>query len=137
MVNKNKKILLWEEIKAAYLLGATPLELSKKFLQFNLTPKQITEKASKGKWAQEKAIMGNKIAKNLNENIERLTTLALDNLERLLDDKNVKDSDKIAAIGRVIDISGLKSVKQEVTNKNKGFTVVVASQEDKELIERI
>lgn len=105
----------WLEIKAAYLKGITPKELAQKY---KIKAKAISDKANEEKWVAEKARISEKIRKNVEVKIDRITNLALSRLEDVLNDDEVRTGDLISAIGKAIDISGLKSSKQEITGKN-------------------
>lgn len=52
-----------------YLQGATPKELAEKY---KLTPKQITNKASRDKWVTEKETIQDKTRQNLQSKIQEL-----------------------------------------------------------------
>lgn len=104
----------WIKIKAEYLQGVTPKELSEKY---KVTAKQISDKANKDEWVEEKAKISEKVRENTEDKIERITNLALDRLEEILSGSNLR-SDFVNAIGKALDISGLKSSKQEITGKD-------------------
>lgn len=105
----------WVKIKAEYLQGVTPAELSEKY---SLTAKQISDKANKEKWTTDKSEICEKVRDNVQSKIDKITSLALKRLEDVLSDENTKTNDLVSAIGKAIDISGLKSSKQEITGKN-------------------
>lgn len=109
--NENLKPVPWNEIKTEYLQGAFPRELAKKY---GLTAKQISDKANKDKWVQEKTKISEKVRENVEEKISRITNLALDRLEEILEGSILRP-DFVSAIGRAIDISGLKTTKQEIS----------------------
>lgn len=101
----------WLKIKAEYLQGVTPKELAKKY---NLTAKRISDKATKEKWVAEKTEICVKVREKTQDKIERITDLALDRLEEILSGSILRQ-DFVSAIGKAIDISGLKNSKQEIT----------------------
>lgn len=101
----------WTKIKTEYLQGATPKELAKKY---NLTSQQVRSKASKEKWRAEKVTISNKVTQNIEDKIKALSNNALETLGRIIKDPEAKDSDKVAAAKAILDVSGLKSVKQEI-----------------------
>lgn len=105
----------WIKIKAEYLQGVTPKELAEKY---NLTAKQISDKANEEKWVAQKAEISENVRDKVQIKIDNLTSLALKRLEEVLKDKKTKTSDLVAAIGKAIDISGLKMSKREITGKN-------------------
>nr|DAD89864.1 MAG TPA: hypothetical protein [Myoviridae sp. ctsip2] len=110
-MSKNAKPIHWNKIKAEYLQGAFPRELAKKF---GITAKQISDKANSEKWVQQKAQISEKVRENVEEKISRITNLALDRLEEILEGSILRP-DFVSAIGKAIDISGLKTAKQEIT----------------------
>ena len=105
----------WIKIKAEYLQGVTPKELAEKY---NLTAKQISDKANEEKWVAQKAEISENVRDKVQIKIDNLTSLALKRLEDVLKDKKTKTNDLVAAIGKAIDISGLKMSKREITGKN-------------------
>lgn len=107
-----KKVTPWHKIKAEYLQGVTPKELS---LKYNLSDKTIREKASKEGWTKEKTTICNKMQQNIQERINSLTNLALDTLVTVINDPKTENNIKVQASKAILDISGLKSVKQEVS----------------------
>lgn len=110
-----RKPIPWLEIKAEYLNGCSPKELSKKY---NVPAKTIHEKASKESWVDEKASICKNLQDKVANRIQRVTELALERLECVLTDDCIKNSDLVNAIGKAFDISGLKSSKQEITGKD-------------------
>lgn len=105
----------WVQIKSEYLLGVTPKELAKKY---GLDSKTIHEKASKENWTEEKARICKNLQVHTQEQVQRITLLALRRLEDVLTEDMVKTSDLVNAIGKALDISGLKTSKQELTGKD-------------------
>lgn len=59
--------------------GATPKELAKKY---KLTAKQITNKASRDKWVNEKEIIQDKTRQNIQSKIQELSNNALEVFSR-------------------------------------------------------
>lgn len=106
----------WNKIKAEYLQGATPKELAAKY---KMTAKNVSDKANKDKWVQEKAKISENVREKVEEKVERITNLALKRLEDVLQDEEIRASDLVQAIGKALDISGLKSSKQELTGDVK------------------
>lgn len=102
----------WAKIKAEYLQGVTPKELAEKY---KITAKTIHEKASHEGWVEERTSIYKNLQAQTQEQISRITKLALRRLEDVLSDENLKPGDIIQAIGKAIDVSGLKSSKQEIT----------------------
>ncbi len=114
-VKEKKYNTPWVKIKAEYLQGAFPKELAKKY---NITAKQISDKANKEKWVNEKSKICEKVRENVESQVGRITNLALERLESVLKCKEIRNNDLIAAIGKALEISGLKSSKQEITGKD-------------------
>lgn len=105
----------WNEVKADYLAGITPRELAKKY---KIKAKTISDKANEEFWVGEKSKISEKIRKKTALKILKLTDSALLNLEKILNDDFAKYSDKIQAAKAVLDVSGLKTQKQEITGKD-------------------
>lgn len=103
--------IAWLNIKAEYLQGVTPKELAEKY---NVAAKTIHEKASKEGWVIEKTSISKNLQEKTEEQIKAITQLALRRLEGVLNDENIKTNDLVSAIGKALDISGLKSFKQEI-----------------------
>lgn len=104
----------WLKIKAEYLQGVTPKELA---LKYKIKAKTIHDKASKEKWGEEKSIICENLRENTQDEITRLTAKALNALEGVIDDEMARRSDIVSAAKAILDISGLKSSKQEITGK--------------------
>ncbi len=102
----------WLKIKAEYLRGVTPKELATKY---NIKAKTIHDKACKEKWSEEKTIISKNVRENTELEIKRLTTKAISSLEKVLDDESAKNSDIVSACKAILDVSGLKTIKQELT----------------------
>ena len=105
----------WIEIKAAFLKGVTAKELA---VKYKIKARSITDKAYIEKWNEEKTIISENIRDKVEKRVEHITNLALERLEGILLDEDVKTGDLVQAIGKAIDISGLKSSKQELTGKD-------------------
>lgn len=123
----------WNKIKAEYLQGVTPKDLAKKY---KIKARSISDKAYEENWGDEKTRISENIREKAQDRIESLTNLALDELECVLNDVDAEHRDKISAAKAILDISGLKSSKQEVTNKN-GIVIQVADEEHRQMLERI
>ena len=102
----------WNKIKADYLNGVTPKELASKY---KITAKSIHEKASKENWVDEKASISKNLQEDVQERIKELTNLALETLREVINDPESKSQDKVSASRAILDVSGLKSLKQEVS----------------------
>ncbi len=114
-MSKVVKITPWNIIKAAYLEGVTPKQLAEKY---GITAKSIREKASKEGWTNEKATISNNLQLNTQDRIKELTNIALDALAEVINDPECKNAEKISAAKAILDVSGLKSVKQELEVKD-------------------
>ena len=106
----------WIEIKADYLAGVTPKELA---LKYGVAAKTIHEKASKESWVDEKASINKNLQEITQERVERITNLALKRLEDVLIDGKIKTNDLVNAIGKALDISGLKRESQKLDVNNE------------------
>lgn len=105
----------WLEIKAEYLKGCNPKELAEKY---DISAKAITEKASKENWVDEKARISNNLQFCVEDYIKDLSKKALKQLEEVIDDTEADYKDKVSASRAILDVSGLKSSKQEITGKD-------------------
>ena len=115
------KVTPWNKIKADYLNGVTPKELASKY---KITAKSIHEKASKENWVDEKASISKNVQESVQERIKELTNVALETLYNVINNVEAKDADKISASRAILDVSGLKSLKQEVTGVS-GMSVII------------
>ena len=123
----------WELIKEQYCSGIPPRELAKKH---KLKAQTISDKAYDENWKLEKTKKTEEIAKTFKEETERITTKALQRLEQLLDSKDIKDTDLTSAIGKALDISGLKSQKVEQTNIDTSpFEIKIVEQNASKMID--
>jgi uncharacterized protein (UPF0147 family) len=120
------KTTAWNEIKAEYLQGVTPKELS---LKYKIPAKTIHEKASKESWVDEKASINASICKNVQEvtqeRIQNLTNDALDTLCEVVNDKKCEKNVRVQAAKAILDISGLKNSKQVIEGIEGGVNVVI------------
>lgn len=116
-----KRIIKWEKIKAEYLQGVTPKELAEKY---KLDAKQISDKAYRDSWNDIKTKIYKKTRENIQERIEGLTNIALDALVQVINDPECKNADKVSASRAILDISGLKSLKQEIA-ANEGYSITI------------
>jgi uncharacterized protein YjcR len=118
------KVTAWNKIKADYLNGVTPKELANKY---KVKAKTIHEKASKEKWVAEKTSICKNVQEDVQEKIKELSNLALDTLKEVINSPESDNKDKVSAARAILDVSGLKSLKQEVSGIN-GVSVVVNRQ---------
>lgn len=106
----------WNKIKAEYLKGIKPKEIAEKY---GISAKALHEKASKEGWTEEKTSLiknvQEKVQADIESRISTLTDKALNVLENILSDSEVKPEVKVQAVGKVLDISGLKFEKKELT----------------------
>jgi hypothetical protein len=68
-----------------------------------------------------------KIVENVEEKITSLTNLALETLREVINDPETKAVDKVSASRAILDISGLKSLKQEISGV--GATSVIINRQ--------
>lgn len=111
----------WNKIKADYLNGVTPKELAEKY---KITAKQIHDKAFRDSWVAEKTSISEKTRESVQNRIKELTDLALETLCSVINDPESDNKDKVAASKAILDVSGLKSLKQEVSGIS-GVSVVI------------
>lgn len=122
----------WLEIKTAFLKGVTAKELA---VKYKIKARSITDKAYEERWNDEKTIISENIRDKVTKRVDHITDLALQRLEGVLLDEDIKTSDLVQAIGKAFDISGLKSSKQELTGKDGSALiqkVFVTAQEKQE-----
>ena len=111
----------WHRIKAEYLQGVTPKDLAQKY---KISGKTIREKASKEGWVAEKTMICNNVQQDVQSRIKGLTNLALDTLVEVINDIETEKNVKVSACKAILDISGLKSLKQDITGI-EGLSVVI------------
>lgn len=116
-----KHTTAWNKIKAEYLQGVTPKELAQKY---HLKAKQISDKANEEKWVAEKAKISENLRIDVQERIKELTNQALETLCDVINDPECKNADKVSAARAILDVSGLKSLKQDITGID-GVSVVI------------
>lgn len=116
-----KKSTPWNKIKAEYLEGVTPKDLAAKY---KITAKSIHEKASKEGWVNERASIVKNLQEDIQERIKQMTNVALEALYEVINDPYCKNADKVSAARAILDVSGLKSIKQEVSGV-EGVSVVI------------
>ena len=114
------KTIPWLSIKKEYLQGVTPKELG---IKYKLTAKQISDKANKEGWVKEKAEISENVREKSKESIDRLTGIALSRLEDVLNNECTRTVDLINAIGKVLDISGLKKTEHNFESGNISITI--------------
>lgn len=107
-----KHIIPWAKVKKDYLEGVTPKEIA---LKYGTTAKTVTDKACKEKWTSEKSIIYENVLQNVQDRIQNITNKALTTLEEIIENDTAKDADRVAASRAVLDISGLKTQKQEIS----------------------
>ena len=111
----------WNKIKADYLNGVTPKELAEKY---KISIDKLYNKIDNDSWAKEKTEINGNIRNDVQERIKELTNLALETLCEVIKAGDSKYQDKVSASKAILDVSGLKSLKQEVTGID-GVSVVI------------
>lgn len=111
----------WNKIKAEYLQGVTPKDLAQKY---KISGKTIREKASKEGWVEEKTTICNNLQQDVQNRIKEMTNVALEALCDVINDPKCKNADKVSAARAILDVSGLKSLKQDITGID-GVSVVI------------
>lgn len=115
------KTIEWNKIKKDYLNGVTPKELAEKH---KVDIEKIYKKIENDKWAAELREIKAKIGNEVQERIKELTNLALETLCNVINDPESKSMDKVSASKAILDVSGLKSIKQDVTGVS-GMSVII------------
>lgn len=110
-----RKTTPWVDIKAEYLQGVTPKDLAKKY---KVSDKTVREKASREGWVRAKTMIYNNLQYTVQEKIKDLTNNAIEVLCSIMNSVSARDTDKVSACKAILDISGLKSSKQEITGKD-------------------
>lgn len=118
---KMAKATPWNKIKADYLNGVTPKELAEKY---KISIDKLYNKIDNDSWAKEKTEINGNIRNDVQERIKELTNLALETLCEVIKAGDSKYQDKVSASKAILDVSGLKSLKQEVTGID-GVSVVI------------
>ncbi len=116
-----KHTTAWNKIKAEYLQGVTPKELAQKY---HLKAKQISDKANEEKWVAEKAKISENVRSDVQNRIKDLTNQALEALCDVINDPECENKDKVSAARAILDVSGLKSLKQDISGI-EGVSVVI------------
>lgn len=115
------KTTAWNKIKADYLKGVTPKELAEKY---KIDINKLYNKIDNDSWAKEKTKINENIRNDVQERIKELTDLALETLCEVIKAGDSKYQDKVSASKAILDVSGLKSLKQEVTGVS-GMNVII------------
>lgn len=111
----------WNKIKKEYLDGVAPKELAEKY-QIDIN--KLYNKIDNDSWAKDKTEINGNVRKDVQERIKELTNLALETLCNVINDPESDNRDKVSASKALLDVSGLKSLKQEVTGVN-GMSVII------------
>lgn len=119
-----KKVIEWNKIKADYFRGGTPQELA---VKYGIPVNKIYNKVDNDKWAKEKTKITANVRNDVQTKIKDLTDLALDTLRTVINDPKADYKDKVSASRAILDVSGLKSLKQEVSGID-GVSVIVNRQ---------
>lgn len=112
----------WNKIKKEYLEGVSPKDLAVKYAT---TSNSIRSKACKEKWGAEKETICNNVQQTVQERIKDLTNLALETLCNVINDPESDNKDKVSASKAILDVSGLKSSKQELSGTLQTPTVII------------
>lgn len=123
----------WTKIKAEYLQGATPKELA---LKYKLTAKQVSNRATREKWTNENEQIRANVSKNIQSKIQELSNNALEVLSGVMNNPSAEDKDKVSAARAILDVSGLKSIKQEIKADVESVVKYEASPKDIEQVIR-
>lgn len=111
----------WNKIKKEYLDGVAPKELAEKY---QLDINKLYNKIDNDSWAKDKTEINGNVRKDVQERIKELTNLALETLCNVINDPESDNRDKVSASKALLDVSGLKSIKQDVTGVN-GMSVII------------
>ncbi len=126
---KYKKATPWNKIKADYLTGITPKELGEKY---NMKPKAISDKANEEGWVKQKSKIAEKVRISVEEEIKNGSTEAVAYLRSVINDSNEETKDRISAAKGILEVSGLKSSKQEINGRVDVEKIYVSAEELKE-----
>ena len=110
-----KKPIPWLEIKAEYLSGCKPDEVSKKY---KVDIEKLYNKIDNSGWNKEKMELQGNIRNKIETDIKDGSQEAVRYLRGVVSDENQETRDRISAAKGLLDISGLKSSKQEITGKD-------------------
>lgn len=132
MANYRNRNIPWKEIEEKYLIGIQPQDLAQ---EYNVSCSTIRSHACKQKWSVNKQQISNQVLQSVTQNLEaRVTNLAnkaLTTCETVLDDPGAKYQDKLTASKIIIDCSGLKKDKKELSG-NVGVQKVFVTPEMQE-----
>ena len=124
----------WNKIKIEYLEGTPPKEIAKKY---KIKAKAIHEKASRENWTKEKTSIYKNLQEATENKIKNLTNKALNTLEDVLEDPEAGTQNKINAAKAVLDISGLKTQKNELSGGLEVQKVFVTPEMTEKTLEHI
>ena len=114
MADKIAKVIPWAKVKAEYLNGVKPKELSAKY---QISLQTIYNKINIGKWKNKKEQFSIKLEQSMQDSIKGLATKALEKLDAVLT-SSTDDKDIIAAARAILDVSGLKASKTMLQTDN-------------------
>lgn len=138
MAAKYKKATPWLKIKAEYLQGATPKELAE---NYKIKAKTISDKANRENWVSEKAEIIEKTRESIQDKIQTYSNEAIEVLRGVMNGYETENKDKVSAAKAILDLSGLKTSKQEITGANGAPLVekirYITPEEQKEVKEHI
>lgn len=105
----------WTSIKAEYLDGVPPKKLAEKY---KVSYSTLKSKATKEGWTTAKRIISNQVQLDLTEKIKRYSNDAIEVLHNVMKADETSNRDKVSAAKSILDISGLKVARQEITGAN-------------------
>ena len=127
---KYKKATPWNKIKADYLTGITPQELGEKY---SIKPKTISDKAHVEGWTDEKTKISENLRMSVEEEIKNGSTEAVAYLRSVVNNADEETKDRISAAKGILEVSGLKSSKQEITGKDGSALIQKVFVSEKEI----
>ena len=129
MGKAKQKNVPWLEIKADYLQRIPPRDLARKY---NVSIKSISDRATKEKWTAEKTQMCANVRKCVEQEVKEASTEAVSYLRRVVNDENAETKDRISAAKGILDVSGMKSIKQELNGSLDVQKVYITPEEVKD-----
>lgn len=105
----------WLEIKTEFMKQIPPRDLA---IKYKIPAQVISRKATKEKWVEERARMSENVRESIEQNIKDGAEESITYLRSVVKDENIEPKDRISAAKGLLDVSGLKSSKTELTGKD-------------------
>lgn len=130
----------WSVVRFEYENGSKPREIVKKHPDYDITPKQISNKAFAQGWKnpeEQIKIKAEKLSQNYDKEKARITKKSLKTIEEVLDDEEADIKSKLKAAELGIKISGLDTQKKEILGNIGVEKIFITPEEHKATLEHI